>query len=161
MSQPKAVFTVLLLNLFNLNYSAAQDLYQSIRKAGPNPNIEELKKQTHDAERIRRVNEMNTEVKAANPPGNSKIVNHKSTDIDTSTDDDGDKIPSGRSSLEPKLGDTKMNGANFKNAATSPASRNGGYVRKEKSPDSIPAPSRIKVTTDDTPESLNFPGAND
>ncbi|MBC7397446.1 MAG: hypothetical protein H7333_08380 [Bdellovibrionales bacterium] len=160
MSQPKVAMCALILNLFSLNAAFSQDLYQSIRKGGPNPNVDELKKQTHDAERIRRVNEMNAEAKAANSPGKSKIVSHKNPGLDDSPDDNGDKIPTGGKSKESQFGETRTKDPGFKTAADSPL-RKSGYLRKEKTTDSPSAPAHIKVTTDDTPEELNFPGTNE
>ena len=161
MRERKIAVGIIILNIFSLNVSFSQDLYQSLRNSGPNPNIDEIKKQTYDADRIKRVNELSDTARRANPPAQSKITIHKSPNSDTSPDDDGDKPGGGKAAADQKSEDAKSASSNGVKKTFLDDTRTGGYRKNAKGPESTPAPSSIKVRTDDTPEELNFPGTND
>ena len=131
-----------------------------MRKSGPNPNFDEIKKQTYDSERIKKVNELSDAAKKANPPAKSKITSHQSPKNDNSPNDEGDKVPDAKASAG-NLPGSKTSGKGEGKLPSLDDTRTGGYRRNTKGPESTPAPSSIKVRTDDTPEELNFPGTND
>ncbi len=146
MSHRKSRRFLSIINLFSLilcvTYAHGQDSLS-------NP---EVQRNAQEADRIKQINEINREIRKSNPvvPEKKKVAS-KNSDPRTRVPDAGDK-PIGAPKSEKPVAEMKP---------AIPPARTGGYIKNAKGPESmIPGP-HIKVTTDDTPEELVFPGTNE